>query len=315
MTRLDILLLALPDDAVSANLILDGLHQAGVAGVHPTRIEAIDPQSFAWRSVTKRARSVPAVLFCWSSATSGEEAKPMRELAAELVQKGTAIGVELDAATTPPEMAGASVYPAYGWRCRPGTVLRFLYGDMHRMQIAVAAQRKVSGQDPPPPAAFWQLIRARAWVALVGIFAAIGILWNLWSIAIDDRLAQLRQPEIGSEFESARDAKDCAAMRSFAAKHPGSPWRADVTEFLANCHKREVIETRTDQIDLPVAASSRREAEVNGRSLCATHTNNAGGQLISAKITSFDQAGLSQVRCTLTIGTTAVREVYGNAER
>ena len=77
MTPLDILILALPADRDRAEMVLDGLHEARVAGIHPTRIETADPQVPAWAGVAEQARASRCVLFCWSRATQAPEAAPI----------------------------------------------------------------------------------------------------------------------------------------------------------------------------------------------------------------------------------------------
>lgn len=310
MTPLDILILALPADRDRAEMVLDGLHEARVAGIHPTRIETADPQVPAWAGVAEQARASRCVLFCWSRATQAPEAAPMRALGAELLAADTALSVELDHGAAPPEMAGATTYPAQGWRCRPGAVLRFLFGDIHRAQIAVAAQRKVSGQDPPPPAAFWQLLRGRGWAAMIGLFALLGTGSTLWSLWNDDALARAANPALAAEFARTRDARDCRAMHAFADRHPGSPWSDDVTEFLSNCQLRDVPERRVSTQDIAVFGATRAEAEADAQTACGRAAANAGGTLLSARLTLFTPGGDARAECRYAHAMAVPREVY-----
>lgn len=311
MTATDILVLALPVDRDRAEQVLDGLYQAKVAGVHSTRIETPDPNSLQWRSATSLARDSRCVLFCWSRATAAPEAAPLRALGAELLARNTALSVEFDSGAAPAEMAGATTYPAHGWRCRPGAVLRFLFGDIHRLQIAVAAQRKVSGQDPPPPVAFWRLLSGRGWIALgsgIGLLLTASGLWSVWN---DNALARLLDPALNTEFVKGRDKHDCSAMRAFAMRHPGSPWSGDVTEFLTNCRVRDIQVDRTDVQRLRLFASNRGEAEAEAKSVCMTAASNIGGQLVEARLASLEGTGMGWADCRISHMMVERRETYG----
>lgn len=312
MTPLDILILSLPlpADRARAEMVLDGLHEAKVAGVHSTRIEAPAPQTPEWVQVAQLARASRCVLFCWSNATSGPQGAALRALGAELLARETAVSIELDRGATPPEMARSTIYPAFGWRCKPGVILRFLFGDMHRAQIAIAAQRKVSGQDPPPPAALWQLIRARAWVAIVGFFALLGTAATIWSLYTDDALERALDPAVAVEFARARDARDCKAMHAFADKHSGSGWKASVTEFLANCQMRDAtVEKQTTQT-LPLYAGSRKGAQTEADRLCALAARNHAGRLLRARVASFEPDGSGSAACDIAYQGSEPKEIY-----
>lgn len=310
MTHLDILILALPTDRARAEMVLDGLHEAKVAGVHPTRIETPATHSTDWVETARIGRAARCVMFCWSQDTAAPEAGPLRALGAELAARGTALSVELDYGSAPSELTGVTTYPAYGWRCRPGAALRFLFGDIHRAQIAVGAQRKVAGQDPPPPAAFWQLLRGRGWAAIVGFFALLGtasLLWGLWN---DNALARKTNPTFAAEFAKARDTRDCPAMHVFSDRHPGSPWANEVTEFLSNCQVRDVPEPRTTVTSLPVYGATRAEAEQNARNLCDRHAANILGKTVAVRLTKFVPSGDAEAECSVEHRMAVPREIY-----
>lgn len=310
MTPLDILILALPADRARAEMVLDGLHQAKVAGGHATRIETPAPQSPEWVEVARMARASRAVLCCWSANTGGAQGMAMRALGADLLTRGTVLSIELDRGATPPELAGSTVYPAFGWRCNPGFVLRFLLGDIHRAQIAVAAQRKVSGQDPPPPAALWQLVRARGWVAIVGFFAVLGTAATLWSLSTDDALERMMDPATAAEFARARDAHDCKTMHAFADKHGGSGWKQSVTEFLANCQMREQTVARRETISIPLFASDASAADREARKLCTQMADNHDGKVLSSRVSDHAADGSGTAACAFTYQGKESREVY-----
>ncbi|WP_066650858.1 MULTISPECIES: hypothetical protein [Sphingomonas] len=310
MTPLDIFLLALPADRARAEMVLDGLHEAKVAGVHSTRIEAPAPQTPEWVQVARLARTSRCVLFCWSNATSAPQGAALRELGAELLARKTAVSIELDRGATPPEMAGSTIYPAFGWRCKPGVILRFLFGDIHRAQIAVAAARKVSGQDPPPPAAIWQLIRARGWVAIVGFFALLGTAATVWSLWNDDALERAMDHAVAAEFARARDARDCQAMHTFANKHSGSGWKASVTEFLANCQMRETAVNKQTTQTLPLYAGSQKAAQAEADRLCTLAARNHLGRVVRARVASFEPDGSGSAECDIAYRGSELKEIY-----
>lgn len=310
MTPPDILILALPLDRARAEQVLDGLHQANIASLHATRIETVDPRSPGWVAVSRLARDARCVLFCWSRHTAAPDAAPLRALGENLFAGATAISVELDRGSRPAELAGSTTYPAYGWRCRPGALLRFLFGDIHRLQIAVAAQRKVSGQDPPPPAAFWELLRGRGWVAIVGVFALIGTFSTLWGLWNDDALAKMADPALAAQFDKARDTRNCLAMHQFSDANPGSPWAAGVTEFLANCQMRDVPTPRTIDRTMPIFGANTAEATANAQSVCASLAANLDGRLLAATLASFTPGGEAKARCRVIYKQLVPQEIY-----
>lgn len=310
MTPLDILILALPADRARAEMVLDGLHEAKVAGVHATRIETPAPHSTEWVQVAQLARASRSVLCCWSHETAGPQGAALRALGADLLARGTLLSIALDRSATPPELAASTTYPAFGWRCKPGAFLRFLFGDMHCTQIAIAAQRKVSGQDPPPPTALWQLVRARGWVAIVGFFALLGTAATLWTLYTDDALERALNPAVAAEFARARDARDCKAMHAFADKHGGSGWKANVTEFLSNCQMRDVAVNQRAQQKLPLFASSRAAAQVEAERLCALAARNHSGSVIRGRVASFEPDGSGIAECEIAYRSSEPGEVY-----
>jgi len=300
MTRTsDIIVFTLPVDRARAALITEGLVSAGIAGPYATRLIAEHPDDAGWREAERAAESSACVVFCWSVNTAAPDAHLFRDLGARVLAANNAISVELDRASRPPAMARSTTYPLYGWCVRKNAITRFCFGDGYVAQIVVAAREKVIGNDPPSPGAIWNMVRAQAYVAALGLGALIGISSGVLQFYRDPAFEKWLAPETAATFETAKAQRSCPAMRAFVGRHGGSAWGAEATELLASCTKVSVTKRRQEVTDLAAFGMTLGEAQANGKASCAAHARNTGGTLITVKLEDFIPSVSARALCTI----------------
>lgn len=293
----DIIVLALRADQLRAEKILDGLHVTGVAARNRTRILFVEPADKSWREVAKEVVSCRCVIFCWSNSTRAEEDQRLIDLAERATSNGTAIAVELDANTKPESLTNCTTYPMFGYRSGFNAWSGILFGNAFVAEIAAAAERKVAGQDPPPPQAIWMLVRKRVWAWSGGVAFALGILAALLQFYRDPEISKWLEPEAANAFEQAKASGSCQKMRQFISKHGESAWRESATAFLGTCRTREVNETIVETTKLPAFGATREEVLIDGRRVCQGLVENLHGELIDVTIVDFLALQHATVSC------------------
>lgn len=294
---IDIIVLAIPADRARAEAVLDGLFEAEVAGPNRTRFLTEHPLDAGWTEAARAAANCPCVIFCWSMATLAEDAEPFRRLAAEVQARDHALSVELDKGTRPAALRGSTTYPLYGWHAHPRGWGRFVFGNRFVMQIAVAAKRKVSGQDPPPPQALWRMMRGQAWAVVVGFCAILGVVGTVWDLSTDSVVGKWFDARAGKEFAAAKGS--CDTLRVFIDKHQGSAWTDDARELLATCTIRQQVKRSNATMEVVVFGITRLEAEADSRSRCEGLARTSGGTLISSNLQRFEAGGSSTAACVI----------------
>lgn len=296
---IDIVVLGLPTDRNRAEAIIDILHEEKIAGAHRTRFSTDHPSSERWNDTTHLALTSACVVFCWSNATSKPDAAPLRMLGQKSLALGSAISVELDRKAKPPEMAGSTCYPLFGWRGHLRGWGRFVFGNSALKQIAIAAARKASGQDPPPPQALWSMIRTQAWVVLVGFVAILSAISTFWGFYNDQNLAKILDQKGEGEVARLHSGHSCDAIRKYLASHRNGAWVDDATVLLAKCHiiKREKFQN--DEISLDIFGQTLAEARNDAKQKCERYANNMGGRLTSSNVEHFVPSGAASARCSI----------------
>lgn len=314
----DILVLCLPGDRDRASVIPDALIRSGVAGSYRTRFLSPEPDGTGWAEAVQAAAAAPCTIFCWSHAAQRSAAEPMRQLGGRALANRTALSVELDQGATPPSMAGSTIYPLHGWRARPGALGLFVFGRGFATDIAAAAQEKVIGRDPPPPSAYWRLIRRQAWIAGGTLAFALGIVSTLWGFYRDPAVARAVDREAAAAFRDAEQSRSCEKLRDFAHKHGGSAWSDRASELLATCVTRPV--TTVHRVEQPIELFEMEEAglQAEGQRKCEGVAQAANATLVAARVEAIDRGcdpGVcARAICTLDQPVTEEREVMAGAD-
>lgn len=285
----DILILCLPIDGNRASAIPDALVGAGVTGRYRVRFLAVAAADMGWNEAMEMAERSPCTIFCWSDSTKDPASEAMRHLAEQRLAKGTAISVELDRGATPPSMAASTTYPLSGWRVRPGILLGFLFGNGFAADIAVAAQEKVIGRDPPPPSAYWRLIRRQAWIVGGALAFTLGILSSLWGIYRDPAVAKAVDREAAAAFLAAKQSRSCDGLRKFVRDHGGSAWSDEASELLATCVMRPV--TTIQRVEQPVELfeMDERRLQADAGRKCKGAALTVQATLVATRIEAIDR--------------------------
>lgn len=309
----DIIILALPPDADRAGLILDGLVETKVAGPWGVELVIETPgPTPEWRKARQKALKARCVIFCWSSATSAPESQPFADLARRVLAQEDALSVELETGARPAELAACTTYPLHGWRADPRPWQRFIFGNRFVTQIAAAAQQKVMGRDPPPPSAYAAMVRAQAWVTIVGLAAIMGLATAFLDIYRDPWFAKLMSPRAAAAFEAARAGPSpCEALRAFGNEHTGSAWSEMASELLATCATREVTVTRTTVQRLAVFGMTATEAGSDAVEKCATYASNSGAKVTGVQVEGFIAGERATAVCSLAQPTVEQVETFG----
>jgi hypothetical protein len=289
---IDIIVFALPVDRERAGAIVDALVERQIAGVNRTRFITEHPDSGGWREAVNAVQNCPCVIFCWSRASAAPDAELMVVLARRVLMAGHAISVELDVGARPAALAVCTTYPLHDWRARPGGWRWFLYGKGFVTQIAAAAQQKVLGRDPPPPSAYWRLVRAQAWIGLGGTAFALGIAASLIQFYRDPVIAKWLDPKAAEAFAAAKASTEpCKALRQFGVAHTGSAWSVEASELLATCRDTPITVREIVENPLPLYALSRAELPQLADAACARLALNADATLKSLRIENISPDG------------------------
>lgn len=313
---IDIIVFALPVDKDRAAAIVDGLVARDVVGANRTRFIAEHPRDAGWSAAVRSAEACPCVIFCWSRSTFPPDAEPLTRLAQRVFAADHAISVELDEGARPASLLGCTTYPLHGWRAQTGGWRRFVHGNGFVTQIAAAAQQKVLGRDPPPPSAYWRMVRAQAWIALGALAFVIGSAAGLLQFYRDPAFAKWLDPQAAAAFEAARASdKPCDALRAFGQQHNGSAWSGEASELLATCTVREIVRTAHVETKLEVFGATAAEAQSDGDRKCATLATNTNAVLKSVKIESFIPLESGTATCSLDQPTSNTKETIGTETR
>jgi hypothetical protein len=293
------------------------LVETKIAGLWTAAIVIVEPDRKAdWKEARRKALQCKCAIFCWSDATSKPEARAMTILARRVLEKKRAIAVELNAGARPAVLAGCTTYPLHDWRARPRIWHRFVFGNRFVTQIAAAAQQKVLGRDPPPPSAYASLVRAQAWMTMVGLAAVLGFATSVLEVYRDPRIAKLIAPRAAAAFEAARiDPKPCDALRTFGEQHTGSAWSQMASELLATCTTREIRRIVPSEQRLEAFGATKTEADSDGARKCATYASNSGAIVRSVRIENFTPGERATVVCTLDQPVIETIETLGSAAR
>lgn len=204
------------------------------------------------------------------------------------------------------------------WRARPKGVLRLLFGNGFVTQVAIAAEKKAMGRNPPPANATWKLVRRQAWVVLGSIGVVLGIAGTLQTFYRDPDLAKWFDPKAAADFAAAKAARSCNELRAFAVTHNGSAWSSEASELLITCKERGItvdrpVETYQDFVvgtGDAIARASEEEAykdaiargDAKGREKCTRYAANVGAQVLAVELDSIKdrQCGTARdgVLCT-----------------
>lgn len=313
----DIIVFALPADRASAELILDGLVDTKVAGPYSTEMIVEHPESsVGWRRASSQILGSKCTVFCWSAKTSYPDAAPMIELAQRAFSQDQAISVECDLGSRPAALEGCSTYPLHGWRATPRPWHRFVFGNRFVTQIASAAQQKVLGRDPAPPSAYAAMVRAQAWVAMVGLAAMLSLSTSVLTIYRDTGVARWLDPQTATAFEAALASPEpCEALRAFGEEHAGSAWSSEASDILNTCTTRDVIIIVPSEQRLEVFGATAAEAEEDATRKCMTYAGNTGATVTSVRIEDFVANVRATAVCSLDQPVTETVETMGNRGR
>lgn len=310
----DIVVMALPADRARADCILDGLSGLTAKTSSLPRLVIAHPNDQGWRQAVQEAESGRCVVLCWSHATQHADAQPMAAFGQQLLVAGTAISVELDERSLPPELLGCTTYPLHGFRCWRDPLSRFVFGDSYVSQIVAAAQEKAMGRDPPSPVTLSRMVWVRAGVLVFSLVTILSLVFNILQVGELPFVAKAMDPKAAAAFNAAKASKaPCSALRAFSKANTGSPFADEAMELLGTCHMVTVTEDLPDTKQLPVYGATRAEAEGAAEDQCKALAGNMRAQLVSSKITQLDAAGAGMAECQFIVPTAGQREVMGEA--
>lgn len=293
-------------------MIADGLSATKVTGQNRTRFMTEHPLDAGWMEAVRAVEACPCVIFCWSEATTKTDAGPVKMLAERIDAVGHAISVELDKGTRPDSLINCATYPLYGWRAHSGVWQRLLHGKGFITQIAVAAEQKVLGIDPPLPAAYWRMVRGQAWTLLLGIVAVLSFIGLTLGFYRDPGMAKLRETRAAEAFGAAKASeKPCDALRAFGEKFTGSAWSNDANELLGTCTKRQVTMPVADEWQLEIYEESMAAVEREAKEGCGNYAKN-GLKLLSVQIGKFVPGQITKVTCVIERREIRTIETIGN---
>lgn len=296
---IDITVMAVPADRERAIDIVEGISAAGIADSYRTQLHIQDSSVPGVSQRLNRALEHSAcVVVCWSRNT--DAADEFRAIATGLLSEGKVISIEFDPNSRPKKFKQSTTYPLHGWRRQPRHWQRFVFGNCFVEQVAVAAQKKAQGIDPPPPSAYVRLVRKQAWTSLLAVAAGVALMGELLGVSDRFATARWRHPEVRAAFDSAvASPESCEAVRQFAGRYRNSPWSEEASRLISTCRLVDTVYLVRVEQALEVVAESTAEVQREGESKCATLARNAGAKVLAVRIEDFVPDIQGRAICTL----------------
>lgn len=284
-----IVLLSLAADHSRASKVLSAL----VGERLDVRWYSVSPGDKDWDEAVAGVRAARSVLICWSHATRAEAAAPFRAIARDAVAAATAVGIELDRGTAPPDLP-MTVYSLHGWRMGVG-LWRWIIGRIFYNDIVSAAKFKAAGRDPAPPSATTKLLVRQLWVGVVGIGALLGLL------ALPDKIYNaIPWPRFNEERAwNALPRDSCTALAQFRRNWPDGRHADGAKTILENRTKAaptRVVRDRSAPFFAGAGSAVPKSSEADARAdalarakgqadkVCLGFTEAADSQLVSATV-------------------------------
>lgn len=214
-----IILIAMPSDHFRVRNIVGALSESDL----DIFWDRTAPGTREWREAAKRVMAARGVVFFWSTAAAGPDARPYRKLAQQAGAAGKAICVRLDGEPIPDRLMGWATYDMRGWRARASSLFM--------LDLVAAVQAKAAGLDPPLPRAPRQLLLRRLAIAIPTALAIIAAFATILGLYRDLGIDNIPNSAERQAWAAIRPGS-CEDLRGFLRAHSGGVQAAEAQALL-----------------------------------------------------------------------------------